>query len=412
MDRAEPDRARGARAAALAGATGWWVTAACGLLLHPGPASAGDDYYADRTVWDRFGGGHLNISSFAFRDIDRDGVYDMADQPMAGVMFEVAGGGRTIKRRTNKSGFGNFAMSVLDRDKDIVNRGEYVFRAVVPPGWVLTTDNATQTTFFELMPGAPADLVSSTPMQPVGLAQELSISGTVAVPGRPFLPVDTTGEIAVRALQRAGEHQEAALDRTGSFSFAAAPGSWTVRAEDGEGEVVSERRIDLARAPVVLSTLRPGEVRREAGAPASVITFDDLVRAGIKEVPSGYRGLDWRNWVVTHNKFYDGEGYVNTTMSGEFVAYNSSGHPVSIRRERPFDFIGGFFGSAWLRAEGETLQIEGWRGPALVYQETIELSAMGPVHFAANFRDITRLEFRTQRYWQFVCDDLEFSLPD
>jgi hypothetical protein len=116
--------------------------------------------------------------------------------------------------------------------------------------------------------------------------------------------------------------------------------------------------------------------------------------------------------VVTHQKFYDGEGYVNTTVSGEFVAYNSSGHPVSISGKRPFDFIGGFFGSAWLRAEGQTLRIKGWRGAELVHDETIELSALGPVYFAADFNNITRLDFSTDRYWQFVCDDLELVVTE
>ena len=99
-------------------------------------------------------------------------------------------------------------------------------------------------------------------------------------------------------------------------------------------------------------------------------------------------------------------------MSGEFVAYNSSGHPVSITHDRPFDFIGGFFGAAWLEAEGETLQVRGWRGAELVYDERIELSALGPVYFAAGFNGVTRLEFSTERYWQFVCDDLEFRFSD
>ena len=383
------------------------MAAACCLLLCPAPAFAGDDYYADRTVWDRFGGGHLNISSFAFRDINRNGIYDLADQPMAGVMFEARGGGQTITRRTNKSGFGNFTMSVLDRDEDIVNPGPYVFEAVVPEGWLLTTGNARQTTTFELMPGAPADMISSTPMQPVGLAQELTITGTVEIP-------ETSrgnSQVVVRATSPVGEQQEILVDRTGSFSFEAIPGSWTVVAETDSGQVLSQRRVEVASSPVVLATLA-GQPTRELTSADVLVTFDDLVLHGIIELPSGYHRLSWRNWVVTHNKFYDGEGYMNSTMSGEFVAYNSSGHPVSISHERPFDFAGGFFGAAWLRAEGETLQVRGWRGSLLVYDETIELSSLGPVYFAAGFSNVTRLQFSTRRYWQFVCDNIELTLPN
>jgi hypothetical protein len=68
-------------------------------------------YYVERTVWDRFGGSELNISSFAFRDINRNGVYDMNDQPMAGAVFKLTGGGKAINRSTNKSGFGNLRAS-------------------------------------------------------------------------------------------------------------------------------------------------------------------------------------------------------------------------------------------------------------------------------------------------------------
>jgi hypothetical protein len=162
----------------------------------------------------------------------------------------------------------------------------------------------------------------------------------------------------------------------------------------------------------LLATLVPKEAQPDVTR-RTLIGFDDLVTVGIKEIPFGYHDLNWHNWVATHHKFYDGEGYVNTTMSGEFVAYNSSGHPVKISRQRPFDFVGGYFGSAWLRqAEGETLRVKGWRDDALAYDETIKLSALGPVYFSANFRNVTRLEFATQHYWQFVCDDLEFDLSN
>jgi hypothetical protein len=130
-------------------ATAQMVFLAFGLLINASPGFSGE-YYPARTVWNRFTGSQLNISTFAFRDINQNGVYDMADHPMAGVVFEVTGGGRIISRRTNNSGFGNFVMSALDRDKDVVNRGEYTFRAMIPSGWLLTTDNATQRSIFDV----------------------------------------------------------------------------------------------------------------------------------------------------------------------------------------------------------------------------------------------------------------------
>ena len=389
------------------------VLLAFGLLINPSPGSG--EYYPARTAWNRFTGGQLNISTFAFRDINRNGVYDMADHPMAGVVFEVTGGGRTISRRTNNSGFGNFSMSVLDRDNAIVNRGEYTFLAMIPSGWLLTTANASQRSVFDIMPGAPGDMVSSIPHQPVGLAQQLTITGRVSKSTEAALvrlpAFEETDRIRIRAISAEGEQQEVAVDQTGSFSFAVTSGDWTVVAENSVGDVVGKRQVEISAAPVLLATLVQKEAQPQVTR-RTLISFDDVVTVGIKEIPFGYHGLNWHNWVATYHKFYDGEGYVNTTMSGEFVAYNSSGHPVKISRERPFDFVGGYFGSAWLhQAEGETLRVKAWRNDALAYDESIKLSALGPVYFSANFRNVTRLEFATHHYWQFVCDDLEFDIP-
>ena len=379
--------------------------------------SSSDEYYPARAVWDKLIGSQLNISTFAFRDTNRNGVYDMADHQMAGVVFEATGGGRTIFRRTNKSGYGNFPMSVLHRDKDIVNPGEYAFVAMIPSGWLLTTNNASQSTVFDIMPGAPGDMVSSIPFQPVGLAQELTIRGRVANTTEAALvrrpAPQATDQIRVRAISPEGRQQEVAVDQAGSFSFAVTSGNWTVVAENTVEDALGESQVEISVAPVLLAALVPEKFQSEVTQQSTLIGFDDLVREGIKEIPFGYHGLDWHNWVVTHQKYYDGEGYVNTTMSGEFVAYNSSGHPVKISREAPFDFIGGYFGAAWLRqAEGETLRVKGWRDSAITYDETVSLSALGPIYFSANFENVTRLEFATQHYGQFVCDDLEFEFPD
>jgi hypothetical protein len=387
-----------------------------GLLIDAGPSFA-DEYYSARNKWDSFIGGQLNISTFAFRDVNRNGVYDLIDYPMAGVAFEVTGGGRTISHRTNNSGFGNFPMSVLKRDSDIVNRGEYTFVAMIPGGWVLTTDNASQRRVFEIMPGAPGDMVSSNPYQPIGLAQELTITGRVAESTEAALlrahPPQDSHRIRVRAISAEGKEQEVVTGQTGSFSFAVTSGQWTVVAEDGVGDVLAKREVQISVAPVFMAALVPEQIRSENPRRITRVGFDDLVTIGIKEIPFGYYDLNWHNWVATHHKFYNGEGYVNNTISGEFVAYNSSGHPVKISRERPFDFIGGYFGSAWLRhAEGETLRVKAWSDDALAYDETIRLSALGPIYFSANFRNITTLEFATQHYWQFICDDLEFYFSD
>jgi hypothetical protein len=272
------------------------VLVALSLLLNAGSSSSGE-YYPERTGWDRFTGGQLNISTFAFRDTNRNGVYDMDDHPMAGIAFEVTGGGRIISRRTNKSGFGNFPMSVLDRDKDVINPGEYVFLAMIPNGWFLTTDNTRQRTVFDIVPGAPADMVSSIPLQPVGLAQELTITGRVpnsAEAASILIPaVQTTDQVRIRAISSAGERRALAVDQAGSFSFTVTPGNWTVVAEDSVGNVLGERQVEISTAPVLLSALVREETQPQDAQRSTPVNFDDLVSGGIKEIPFGYRDLNW-----------------------------------------------------------------------------------------------------------------------
>ena len=113
---------------------------------------------------------------------------------------------------------------------------------------------------------------------------------------------------------------------------------------------------------------------------------------------------------MTHQKFYEPEGYRNGVLSGEFLAYNGSGHPAAISRDEPFDFVGGYFGVSTLRAEGETLIITGWRDDQEAYRESLVLSALGPIFLAADFRGVTRLEFKAEHYWQFTVDNLTFRL--
>ncbi|QJR18822.1 hypothetical protein [Pelagibacterium halotolerans] len=344
------------------------------------------DYYQPRE-WAGPNGGSMNISSFVFRDMNESGTYDLGDRVLVDVAVElVTPSGDTKMVRTNIGGYANFNTSLAQADAHITAAGVHTFRVVPPPGWTITTENGEQDIAMSMLVGAPGDIVAAHLPVPVGLAPIPEIRGQQA----------ETQE-AVTARGPDGETVPALSGDDGAFRLAVTPGRWTV----------GQQEVEVDRIPVVL----PLEWSDEARLDGEVVTlgFDDLfVGDQLMKVPNGYGGLRWENWVATHGRFYEGEGYINTMMSGEFVAYTSSGHPTAIAGDAPFDFPGGYFGVAWSGAEGETLRIRAWRGDTLVHDDAFALSAYGPVYFAADYKSVTRLEFSTAHYWQAVADDLKF----
>lgn len=339
--------------------------------------------------FDNYTNSSLNISVFVFRDLNRSGTFDIGDRPMNGIIVDATGNGRMLTRRSNMSGFTNFEMSASDSSKDITFGGDYEFRLAVPPGWQVTTGNAVQHAFFTLLPGSPADIVAEPPPVPVGLAPALTISGRID-------PAVT--QIEVRSPD---DEVSTIAAEAGHYAFPASAGVWRI----GTG-----RLVEVVSAPVVLSMVGAGEM---ADAPLGrdiTVGFDDLEKGGVAKIPSGYSGLNWNNFVMAHMKFYGSQGYRNNIMSGEFVAYNGSGHPASISSAQPFDFVGGYLGASNFQAEGETLHIKAWRGDKLAYEEDLSLSALGPIYFGADFRDIDRIDFSTEHFWQVTFDDLTFRL--
>ena len=345
-----------------------------------------------RTDWSSYWEGSLNISVFVFRDLNRDGLYDIGDQPMSGIIVDAEGLGRPIWAVSNGSGFANFTMSGTQSDAAIMFEGTYEFTVRVPPHWLVTTGNAIQTTEFKSRPGSPADLVADPAPRLVGLAPELRLIGA--------FPDPAAADIVLAGPDRATRRLHA--DATHHFAVPVEQGAWHNKLAPG-------RNLDVDTTPVQVA-----QAWWTSPDPVGVgqkITFDDLQSEGVLKIPSGYGGLGWDNFVMTHRKFYDPEGYRNGVMSGEFLAYNGSGHPAAISSDKPFSFVGGYFGASSLEAEGETLLITAWKGDQPAYHEEMTLSALGPTYLAADFDGITRLEFRTAHYWQFTADDLTVVLP-
>jgi hypothetical protein len=354
--------------------------------------------------WQSASGGEVNISSFVYRDNNRNGVHDLGDQPMADVAFEFTGPTRSLIRRTNISGMANYRMSASKKGREITEPGLYQTKVILPQDFAITTGNAVQSTRISSMPGAPADLFAAPNFEPVGLAPILSISGRLASSEIPY------ATLRVEVQSRDGRRLTAPVDRNGMFHQNLPGGEWTVDVTDGRSERLARRSVTLKSAPVLLSTIDLSRTEPEPLPQRHLANFDSLISSpAVAKIPHGYEGIGWNFFVVTHNRTYSGEGYINNTISGEYVAYNGSGHPVSITAEKPIDFIGSYFGTAWRQAEGEKLSVTGWRNDKVVYRDEIELSSMGPVYFAADYRSVTRIDFTTRHYWQVVFDDMSFG---
>ncbi len=347
-------------------------------------------------------GGALNTSCFAYRDIDADGRFDVDDRPYAWLVVAGEGPGGTTTVSSNTAGFANFPMR-LDDPASLVNEaGVYTFEARPPAGWVLTSGSASQDVEFVEQPDAPVGIVAAGQCEPFGLAPALTVGGSL------LPPAGWTGGDVVAAVEN--ESGEVAVETSdGRFVVGVRPGVWTVTLSDGES--VAERTVEVGDVPVTVSRFVDDDGEAASGGTDVVVGFDDFTAANtIAEIPNGYGGLDWSNWVAAHRILYGGPGYVNVGTSGEFVAYNGSGHPARVSSDEPFDFVGAYMGVAWPEAEEFDVTVRAWRGDELVHDDTLQLTTSGPVYFDADYRGITDVEIASSARWQVVIDDATFRV--
>ena len=344
---------------------------------------------------------HWKYSCFAYRGIDRDGIYGMGDRPFAGLVMVLTGDdGRETLETSNIDGFANFTTARGDPGAAASEAGSYAMRAEPPEGWHATS-GAAQALSFRAEAVVPGGLAIVETCEPVGIAPDLAIGGRIVAPQG----IDIA-DITVSATDPAGSILALRLGADGSYSLQGSAGNWTIAAIVKDG-APRERTVELARSAVHLSAIDFADEPFAAGRRERTIDFDDLTSAGgILEMPSGYGGLDWRNWIAVHNRFYEGEGYVNGTRSGEFVAYNSSGTPATISRNLPFDFLGAAVTAAWPRGREGDVVVRAWSGDELRYSDRFAITPAGGLEFAAEYLAVTRVEFSHEVFERIVIDDL------
>lgn len=387
------------------------VPAFC-LALAPWPAPTALAAPYEEADWQAKPPGKLNISLYTFRDNNRNGEYDVGDPPLAGVVVNMTQpAGTVVPGQSNINGYANFKMSLNNEQYPVREPGGvYEFEVLAPPGWVISSGNPRQSARFLPLQGSVAGLYAEKPPHWVGLMPELAISGRVIGAGSAPLP----GDVTVSFSGPGGEAVEVKPAANGNFSAPVAPGDWQVVLASAVRDWRLERTVQVTHAPVEMVTVRVGDVLPQAQPRAVLEHFDWLSRSVIDKLPNGHLGLNWDYLLAVHNQEYAGPGYVNGRTSGHAVAYNSSGHPVTISAPagQVFDFVGGFFSVAWNNAHGEVLELEAFRDGERVARHETTLSYLGPVWLDAELRGIDRLVLTTRHYWQFVADDLKFRLAE
>lgn len=348
--------------------------------------------------------GSLNISWFVFRDTNRNGIYDMGDRPYAGFPIRLKRSyAKDVEHHSNINGFANFKMSRNPRRGVIHEAGKHEFIALVPDNWEITSGSVTETLQFVERAGSPAGLTAERTLKPLGIAPLPRIEGQ--------LP-DWGGAPSLEAIDPDGKAHDVPVREAGAFRLSGRPGTWQLVLKSDKSDRRVTRKVEIGYHTRVLP-----RSFFDAGAPVAqsdslLVDYDDLIRTKtVYEIPNGYRGLQWHNWLVTHNLFYEGSGYVNATVSSEFAAYNSSGHPATISREEPFDFVGSYVGVAWPQARQGNVHVKGFRDGELKYHTQLRIGPDSPVYLDANYRNITELRVHADNYWQVILDDSRFRLP-
>ena len=356
--------------------------------------------------------GKLNISVYVFHDKNRNGVFDIGDFPMAAVETDlIKPDGMVVSEKSNKDGYTNFKMALGSSFyKDIDKDGElYIFNTKNPPNWEITTNNKKQKIVFLRKIGSPGGLVAAEAPNWVGLAPNLTIKGSIAK-----IKNKVPKDISIEVVDPNGKKKKIKVGENGNFLFPANQGLWKLIFKSNSLKWEKTKTIKVNHAPIEIINIIPGEKELNPHKKTVVENFDWIKYSSLEKIPNGHLGLNWDYLLAMHNKKISGPGYINVLHSGHGIGYNSSGHPVTIRafKGKSFDFIGGYFTVGWDKANGEELKIEAFRKGKKIFENSFQLSHLGPKWLEADLRKIDKLILSTKHYWQFATEDLHFRTEE
>jgi hypothetical protein len=127
-------------------------------------------------------------------------------------------------------------------------------------------------------------------------------------------------------------------------------------------------------------------------ASAQVVNFDSGLTSE-SLIPNSYAGLNWDNFFALDTSTYQASGYVNGTVSPNFVAYNGFGNPATFSSASPFTFNSAYLTSAW--NDGLNVVVDAYLGSTLVHSASFMLNTAGPVLKTFNWGNIDSVVFTT-----------------
>ena len=211
----------------------------------------------------------------------------------------------------------------------------------------------------------------------------------------------------------------------GSFTYDLDPG---VKATLNDGQSVTEKlqyyKISDGAGHTDVGTITlTVNGASDPVAPAANLTlnFEDIANADAfngASIPDDYHGFhftagDGSESVVAVSTV-PSSGYAAVSQEGNGnVTFNPYGAvPITIEKtdHSDFDFLGGYFASAW--NSSQTVTITGWHNGAQVYSDTEVLSKAAATHLVLDWHDIDQIQISSVggQFNQITFDDLQFHV--
>ena len=151
---------------------------------------------------------------------------------------------------------------------------------------------------------------------------------------------------------------------------------------------ISLKKLSMAAIGATLIALGIGKA-----AQATVLTFEDLPPiSNYAPIPNSYGGFNWDNFSYRNGSdpAISRTGYDTGRVSGNNVAYNSSGNPAIVN-DGVFNFNSAYLTAAW--NDGLSVTVEGLRNGSLLYSKNVVVDTKKPTLVNFDYLDVDAVRF-------------------